>query len=106
MFGRMKRASILAVTIALSLAGVSAPALADIAGPDPACEGKEAGDACTLGKEEGACVSSFGDLVCDTSAEPDDGCAVHAGRGRTGGLVAFALVAAGVAALRGRKKRG
>ena len=105
----MSKASILAVSLALL--GASAPAWADVPPPDPSCAGKKEGASCEADGKTGSCVPGDfeGELRCDPSVPPaaeEEGCSVRAaGRDRTSGLVAAVLVAASLAALRGRRPR-
>jgi hypothetical protein len=98
------------LALTLALAGLAAPAFADVATPDP-CEGKHVGDACTTDSgDSGTCqAAKMGGLICEADTTNDggkNGCSLGTGAPATGGLVLVAAAAALTAARRRRRARG
>jgi len=102
----MARTILSALTLTFALAGLAAPALADVAPSDP-CDGKKSGDACTTDSgDDGTCKTSKAGLTCEADTTTGDGgkggsCS-FGGAPATGGL---ALVAAAAALSAARRRR-
>jgi MYXO-CTERM domain-containing protein len=104
----MARTIFSTLALTLALAGLAAPAFADVAPTDP-CDGKKSGDACTTDSgDDGTCQSTkSGGLSCEADSNSDSGkgsgCTFASGAPATGGLVLVAAAAA-LSALRRRRR--
>jgi hypothetical protein len=99
----MVRSILTAFALSITLAGLAAPAFADVAPPDP-CDGlKEEEDCKMTNGDPGVCTKDkAGGLECDVapSSDTNSGCALDGRAPQAGGWVLLAAAAALTAARR------